>query len=82
MGAPYLFAGTTSVALTENGEKLYIQAKRIVDATKMIDRIFDRKRRNANGDCRAASTVPAQYLIPQILLEASKQDKELAISFN
>lgn len=79
LGTPLFIRSTTSVALTENGEKLYIQAKRIVDATKMIDRIFDRKReREMRMEIViAASTVPAQYLIPQILLEASKQDKSL-----
>ena len=81
LGTPLFIRSTTSVALTENGEKLYIQAKRIVDATKMIDRIFDRKReREMRMEIViAASTVPAQYLIPQILLEASKQDKSLQL---
>ena len=71
-----LFARTTkAVELTEDGKKLYLYAREMVDLAEKIQGMF-RGGKNDQSDREiviAASTIPAQYLLPRILAEYSRR---------
>ena len=58
---------TKDVQLSERGEKLYGYAKQMGDIEKAIEQEFLKKSEDRKCITIAASTVPAQYLLPQIL---------------
>lgn len=59
---------TKEVNLSEDGQLLYRYARQIVDLEKQIEEVFGREK-NTEKKCItiAASTIPAQYLLPRIL---------------
>jgi DNA-binding transcriptional LysR family regulator len=63
---------TKEVRLSEDGKILYGYAKQIVSVQKQIEMVFDRSRKEGSHCIRiAASSVPALYLLPQILAKFS-----------
>ena len=71
-----LFVRTTKgVRVTEEGKKLYLYARQMTELEENIKTLFQKK----GGDesltqqvVIAASTIPAQYLVPKILAEYNK----------
>jgi len=73
LGVQLLSRTTKSVDLTADGEKIYPYARQMSDLSRAI-RELSRDRSPAAEDrilTIAASTVPARYLVPQILAEYS-----------
>ena len=58
---------TKEVALSPEGQKLYTYARQILDLTEKIKEEFGRHEEEAKCVTIAASTIPAQYLLPDIL---------------
>lgn len=68
---------TKEVNLSEDGKVLYSYAKQMVSLQKQIERVFDKTRKEGSHCLRiAASSVPAQYLLPQILAQFSEKYPE------
>lgn len=70
-----LFARTTkTVALTEDGKKLYTYARQMVELSDRIRSVFQECGAEAPAKeiVISASTIPAQYLLPHILAEYSR----------
>lgn len=68
---------TKEVNLSEDGKKLYSYAKQMVSLQKQIEMVFDKTRKEGSHCLRiAASSVPAQYLLPQILAQFSEKYPE------
>lgn len=68
---------TKEVSLSDAGKELYKYAKQMVDIEKKIEERFctkDKERKNTISI--AASTVPAQYLLPGILLKFNERYPE------
>ena len=68
---------TKEVALSDDGKELYKYARQIVDIEKRIEARFGSQK----GDDKhcitiAASTIPAQYLLPKVLLKFSERYPE------
>ena len=68
---------TKEVALSDDGKELYKYARQIVDIEKKIEARFGSQK----GDDKhcitiAASTIPAQYLLPKVLLKFSERYPE------
>ena len=71
-----LFARTTkSVDLTEEGRRIYLYAREMVELSYTIQNMFraDRKDEPERQIVVSASTLPAQYLLPRILAEFSRR---------
>lgn len=68
---------TKEVNLSDDGEILYKYAKQIVDLENEITSIFSDRRDRLTEEKRsigiAASTIPAQYLVPEILTQFTKK---------
>ncbi|MEJ8733709.1 selenium metabolism-associated LysR family transcriptional regulator [Mediterraneibacter sp. ICN-202921] len=59
---------TKGVELSEDGEKLFSYAQQMVELEKQIEAEFDKSRKESSSLIKiAASTVPAQYLLPEVL---------------
>ena len=58
---------TKEVDLSPEGQKLYTYARQILDLTEKIKEEFGRHEEEAKCVTIAASTIPAQYLLPDIL---------------
>lgn len=68
---------TKEVNLSEDGKVLYSYAKQMVSLQKQIEMVFDKTRKEGSHCLRiAASSVPAQYLLPQILAQFSEKYPE------
>ncbi|MGC4018293.1 MAG: selenium metabolism-associated LysR family transcriptional regulator [Muricomes sp.] len=68
---------TKEVNLSEDGKVLYVHAKQMVSLQKQIEMVFDKTRKESSHCIRiAASSVPAQYLLPQILAQFSEKYPE------
>lgn len=65
---------TKEVNLSENGQILYKYARQIVDLEKEIEEAFGRKK-DSEKKCItiAASTIPAQYLLPKVLAKFNEK---------
>ena len=65
-----LIRNTKEVELSESGKRLYEYAKQIVLLTAQIEQEFGKKEKRGEKPyfTIAASTVPAQYLLPNILM--------------
>lgn len=68
---------TKEVSLSDDGKELYKYARQIVDIEKKIEARFGSQK----GDDKhcitiAASTIPAQYLLPKVLLKFSERYPE------
>lgn len=71
-----LFARTTkSVELTESGKKIYLYARELVALAQTITGMFRTREQDSMEKeiIIAASTIPAQYLLPKILAEYSRR---------
>ena len=69
LGSRLLIRNTKEVELSESGKRLYEYAKQIVLLTAQIEQEFGKKEKRGEKPyfTIAASTVPAQYLLPNIL---------------
>ena len=71
-----LFARTTkAVELTEDGRRIYLYAREMVELAYTIQNMFrtDRREEPEKQMVISASTLPAQYLLPRILAEYSRR---------
>ena len=61
---------TKEVNLSDDGRELYKYAKQMIDLQKKIEERFSAKK-EAGKHCIsiAASSIPAQYLLPKVLLQ-------------
>ena len=68
---------TKEVSLSEDGKDLYKYARQMVDLEKKIDERFG-TREEGGKHCItiAASTIPAQYLLPKVLMRFNKKYPE------
>lgn len=65
---------TKEVSLSEDGKELYKYARQIVDIEKKIEERFCiREEEGRHCITIAASTIPAQYLLPQVILKFSER---------
>lgn len=65
---------TKEVRLSPDGNMLYDYAKQMLSLQKQIEVAFDKTRKEGSHCIRiAASSVPSQYLLPQILARFSEQ---------
>ncbi len=74
---------TKEVNLSEDGKELYKYAKQMIDLEKKIEEQFGaREKDGKNSISIAASTIPAQYLLPKILLKFNEKypDEQIKIS--
>lgn len=68
---------TKEVNLSEDGKILYGYAKQMISIQRQIEMAFDKTRKEGSHCIRiAASSVPAQYLLPQILQRFSQKYPE------
>ena len=59
---------TKEVELSEDGKKLFYYAQQMVELEKQIEAEFDKSRKESSSLIKiAASTVPSQYLLPEVL---------------
>ena len=64
---------TKEVSLSEDGKELYKYARQMVDIEKQIEERFGTKEEKGKHCITiAASTIPAQYLLPKLLLKYSE----------
>lgn len=68
---------TKEVGLSEDGKDLYKYARQMIDLEKQIEERFETKE-NGGRHCItiAASTIPAQYLLPKVLTRFSERYPE------
>lgn len=82
LNARLFIRNTKEVSLSEDGKDLYRHAKQMVDLEKKIEERFG-TREEGRKHCItiAASTIPAQYLLPKVLLRFSERypDEQLKI---
>ncbi len=74
---------TKEVNLSEDGKELYKYAKQMIDLEKKIEECFGAREKDAKHSISiAASTIPAQYLLPKILLKFNEKfpDEQIKIS--
>ncbi len=65
---------TKEVSLSDAGKELYKYAKQMVDLEKKIEERFGTKEKERKNTISiAASTIPAQYLLPNILLKFNEK---------
>lgn len=77
LNARLFIRNTKEVSLSQDGKDLYRYAKQIIDIEKKIEERFGAKG-PAGRQCItiAASTIPAQYLLPRVLLKFSEKYPE------
>lgn len=74
LNARLFIRNTKEVSLSEDGKDLYKYAKQIVDIEKKIEERFSIREEDGKRCITiAASTIPAQYLLPQVLLKFSER---------
>lgn len=74
LGVRLFVRNTKEVNLSEDGQTLYGYAKQMIVLEKKIEAVFDRTRKESSHCIHiAASTVPSQYLLPQILAYFSEK---------
>lgn len=74
LGVRLFLRNTKEVNLSAEGEKLYGYAKQMIALQREIGNVFDRTRKESSHCIHiAASTVPSQYLLPQILATFSEK---------
>lgn len=82
LNARLFIRNTKEVSLSEDGKDLYRHAKQMVELEKKIEERFG-AREEGGRHCItiAASTIPAQYLLPKVLLKFSERypDEQLKI---
>lgn len=74
---------TKEVSLSEDGKELYKYAKQMIDIEKKIEEKFGAREKDGKHSISiAASTIPAQYLLPKILLKFNEKypDEQIKIS--
>ncbi|MGN1266804.1 MAG: selenium metabolism-associated LysR family transcriptional regulator [Dorea sp.] len=74
---------TKEVSLSEDGRELYKYAKQMIDLEKKIEEKFGAREKDGKHSISiAASTIPAQYLLPKILLKFNEKypDEQIKIS--
>ncbi|GFI37258.1 selenium metabolism-associated LysR family transcriptional regulator [Lachnospiraceae bacterium 50-23] len=73
---------TKEVSLSEDGALLYKYAKQMVELQKKIEECFETdKGEKKHGIAIAASTIPAQYLLPKVLMRYNERypDEQIKI---
>ena len=74
LGVRLFVRNTKEVNLSEDGQTLYGYAKQMIVLQKKIETAFDKTRKESSHCIRiAASSVPSQYLLPQILARFSEK---------
>lgn len=74
LNARLFIRNTKEVSLSEDGKELYKYARQIVDIEKKIEERFCiREEEGRHCITIAASTIPAQYLLPQVILKFSER---------
>ena len=73
LGVCLFVRNTKEVSLSEDGKKLHGYAKQMIVLQREIETVFDRTRKESSHCIYiAASSVPSQYLLPQILAKFSE----------
>lgn len=82
LNARLFVRNTKEVNLSDDGVRLYKYAKEMIGLQKKIEECFeiDRKEKH-HGITIAASTIPAQYLLPKVLLKFNEKypDEQIKI---
>lgn len=74
LNARLFVRNTKEVDLSEDGKRLYSYAKQMVELEKKVEEVFGKREEGEQHCIRiAASTVPAQYLLPQILAKFNEK---------
>ncbi len=74
LNARLFVRNTKEVKLSEEGKLLYDSAKQIVALQKKIEKTFlENEKKDEHCITIAASTIPAQYLLPEILLKFNEK---------
>ncbi len=73
LGVCLFVRNTKEVSLSEDGKKLHGYAKQMIVLQREIETVFNRTRKETSHCMHiAASSVPSQYLLPQILAKFSE----------
>jgi DNA-binding transcriptional LysR family regulator len=64
---------TKEVNLSEDGSELYKMARQIVDLERQIEEKFISEEESRQSITIAASTIPSQYILPEILLKFNER---------
>ncbi len=64
----YFIRNTKEVSLSDDGKDLYRYAKQITDLEKAIEERFYMDSDDGKHFITIASTIPAQYLLPKVLM--------------
>ena len=66
---------TKEVTMSDAGQELYRYAKQMVELECQIAEHFNMRGKNSSSHCVtiAASTIPAQYLLPEVLMQFKKR---------
>ena len=74
LNARLFVRNTKEVKLSEEGKLLYDSAKQIVALQKKIEKTFlENEKKEEHCITIAASTIPAQYLLPEILVKFNEK---------
>lgn len=82
LGARLFVRNTKEVSLSDDGAQLYKYARQMVELQKKIEEQFDSGKEGRRGGITiAASTIPAQYLLPKVLLKYNEKypDEQIKI---
>lgn len=82
LGARLFVRNTKEVSLSDDGAQLYKYARQMVELQKKIEEQFDFGKEGRRGGITiAASTIPAQYLLPKVLLKYNEKypDEQIKI---
>lgn len=69
-----LIRTTKKVHISENGEKFYKHAKEIIDMRNKTSEIFNMQQYENKEITLAASTMPAQYILPEVLFAFNEKN--------
>lgn len=73
---------TKSVSITEAGERLYEYAKEMIEIREDIFREFEKKDNKDSPLEIAGSTIPSQYMLPELLSVFQENHKKMRFSIN
>ncbi len=75
LGTALFIRTTRGVELSEDGERIYLYARQIMEASSAIHKTLhvDDKQKEEQQILVAASTIPSQFILPEIIAEAGKR---------
>ncbi len=82
LNTKFLERTTKKVTVTSAGEKLYEYAKKILTLKEEIYEAFEEKEKVSEQIQMAGSTIPSQYILPELIPAFQKENKNIYFSIN